>query len=365
MLETIREFISERLAVRSDAAALQHRHADVYRTLAEEADRQLRCGRHEEWLHRLDAESENLGAAIRWHMAHDSAPLPHLFRVLWPLWFLRDFIIEGRSWVDQLMPSAESLDLQAQAELRWTALVEALEVGDDAAALAARERLEPLLTGIDDKFLNAVAQLAIAWSSPITGDLYGALAAGSSSLEKLRGLGEPFWTALALGSLGGLEMAVGHCDDAQRHLQEARTLGDRFGSAFLSSWAGALLSTLAIAGGKLDEAHALLGEALQLSLAANSTRSVTLCLSAYARLALAEGDSKRAALLAGAAGGIRARAGLRSWPTLRQGDTDLVSEVSQTLGTDFHQVFSDGERLSRQEAVAQVRDWPAALPPAA
>jgi len=365
MLETIREFISERLAARSDAAALQHRHADVYRRLAEEADRQLRSGWHEEWLQRLDAEAENLGAAVRWHMAHDSAQLPHLFRVLWPLWFLRDIIIEGRSWVEELLPHAESLDHQAQAELQWTALVEALEVGDDAAALTARERLQPLLTGIDDKFLNAIAQLAIAWSSPITGDLYGARAAASSSLEMLRDLGEPFWTALALGSLGGLEMAVGDRDDALRHLEEARTLGDGFGSAFLSSWARTLLSALAIASGKLDRAHKLLGEGLELSLAGNSTRSVPLCLDAYARLALTEGHPRRAALLAGAASGISQRASLQSWPTLRQAEANLVSEISRALGTDFDQVFSDGERLSRQDAVARVRDWPAALAPAA
>src|SRR4029077_6394372 len=35
------------------------------------------------WLERLDAEAGNLAAAVRWYLAHDPGPLPHLFRILW------------------------------------------------------------------------------------------------------------------------------------------------------------------------------------------------------------------------------------------------------------------------------------------
>ena len=65
------------------------------------------------------------------------------------------------------------------------------------------------------------------------------------------------------------------------------------------------LGILAVLRGRLDEARALLDEALDLSLAARSTPFVTLCLSGYAQLALAEGDPDRAALLEGAAEGLR------------------------------------------------------------
>ena len=49
------------------------------------------------------------------------------------------------------------------------------EVGDDAAALAARRRPAPLPEKIQDPLLHAVCQLAIAWTSPTTGDFDGAL----------------------------------------------------------------------------------------------------------------------------------------------------------------------------------------------
>ena len=357
MLGTVREFVAERLGARPDLAEIQRRHAEYYRGLAEQADRPLRGVGYGEWLERLEAEAGNLAAAVGWYLAHDPTPLPHLFRVLWLFWSARDHLGEARAWVDQLLPATDALDPQARAELAWTALVTDDEVGDDQAVLAARQRLGPLLAGIDDPFLQAVSELAMAWTAPIVGDLDGALRGALASLEQLRGQDEPFWTALALGTAGIVETTVGRYDDAQRHLREARDLGKRFDYAWLAAWSRVLLGTLAVVRGRLEEARALLEEALELSLAAHSTRSVTLCLAAFAQLAFVEGDAERAALLAGAAEGLRRRVGLRSLVVLRQGEAELVAQVGQALGADrFEEVFAAGARLTQQEAVAAVRD---------
>jgi hypothetical protein len=111
------------------------------------------------------------------------------------------------------------------------------------------------------------------------------------------------------------------------------------------------------------EARALLDETLGLSLAARSTRSVTLCLAALARWAPVAGDPEQAALVAGAAEGLRRRAGLRVWPMLRQGEADLVAQVRQALGADhFDQVFATGTRLTQRDAVAAARAGTAPVP---
>jgi predicted ATPase len=360
MLETIRVFVAERLAARPDAAEIQRRHADYYRRLTEQADRPLRGAGQNEWLERLQAEAGNLAAAVRWYLAHDPGSLPHLFRILWPFWFLRDHMREGQSWIAQLLAAADPLDPQARAELVGTALGAALEVGDDEAALAADALLKPLLPGIDDPFLRAVFQLAMAWCAPITGDFDGALQAAAESLEQLRALDEPFWTALAVGSLGTVEKILGRDEDALRHMREARDLGDRFGSStWLAAWSRVQLGTLSIIGGDLRQARALLDEALDLSVAARNTAGVALCLATYARLASEEGDPGRAARLAGAAEGMRRRAGLRVWPTLRYAEAELVARLRQTLGAErFDQAFSAGSGLSRREAVTDARSQP-------
>jgi predicted ATPase len=357
MLETVRAFVAERLAARADAAEVGRRHADFYRALAEQADRPLRGPDRSEWLERLDAEAGNLAAAVRWYLAHAPGPLPHLFRVLWLFWTAQDLEREAWSWVEQLLPAAGTLNPQASAELAWTAIVLAGDIGDDAAALAARQRLAPLLAGISDPFLHAVSQLAMAWTLPIAGDFDGTLREVTVSLEELRGQDEPVFTAMAAFTAGSLETVLGHYDDALRHLREARDLAERPGDAWLTAGSRAQLGILAVLQGRLDEARTLLDDALDLSLAARSTPFVTLCLSGYAQLASAQGDPDRAALLEGAADGLRRRVGQPAWPHLRRLEADLVTQTRHRLGPgQFDQAFSAGSRLTQRQAVAIVQD---------
>jgi hypothetical protein len=117
------------------------------------------------------------------------------------------------------------------------------------------------------------------------------------------------------------------------------------------------LGALALARGRLEDARALLDETLGLGLAAHSTRNVSLSLAPFAQLALVEGDAERAALLVGAAEGLRRRVGLGVWPAPRRGEAELVAQIRQALGTDrFDEVFAAGARLNRREAVAAARD---------
>jgi hypothetical protein len=84
-----------------------------------------------------------------------------------------------------------------------------------------------------------------------------------------------------------------------------------------------------------------------------------LCLVGYAQLAFAKGDPERAALLEGAAEGLRRRPGLWVWPALRHSEDELVAQVRQTLGAaQFDQAFSAGSRLTQRQAVTLARDQP-------
>jgi predicted ATPase len=355
MLETIRVFIAERLAARSDESQIHLRHAGYYRALAEYADPVLRRAEHGRCLDQLEAEAGNLAATVSWYLGHDRRLLPHLLRVLWPFWFLRDPMIEARTWIGQLLPTAGALAPQARAELLWTAAVRAVEVGDDTTALGASQQLAGLREEIGDPFLHAAIQLAIAWSAPITGDFGGALRAASAALDELRSQDEPLWTALAAGTLGSMQTTAGLCDDALGNLRTVRELGDRLGSAWLAAWSRAQLGVVAIMQGQLDQARELLSQALTRSVAAHSTGSVTLCLMAFARLALAEGDPVQAALLAGAAGGLRERAGLRVWPMLRRGEDELISRIREAVDPGrFGEITAAGSRLSSQQAVEAI-----------
>jgi tetratricopeptide (TPR) repeat protein len=281
-----------------------------------------------------------------------------MFRALLPLWIVQnDTLGEVCSWVAQLMPAAGTLEPRARAELLWTAAVAAREVGDDETAVTARERLLPLLETIEDPYLRAVSQLAVAWTSAIVGDTDGARRAAAASLEQLRGQDEPLWTTTALITVGSLETAAGRYEDALHHLSEARDLAQRFGNDRLITGAQVQLGNLAVMRHQPpEEARALLDRALDLSLEIHSTRNLTLGLTSFAQLAFDEGDPERAVLLAGAIDGLRRRAGLRAWPSPLREPGELLGQVRQALGADrFDQVFAAGARLNQRDAAAAAR----------
>jgi predicted ATPase len=100
MLETIREFAVERLVERPDAGDLRARHAAWYLALAEEALPGLRGGAQEEWIERLEAEHDNIRAALR-RSLDDGAP-ERALRLGWTIgefWYLHGDFGEARAFL--------------------------------------------------------------------------------------------------------------------------------------------------------------------------------------------------------------------------------------------------------------------------
>jgi predicted ATPase len=355
MLSSIRELAAERLAASADRAEVERRHAQYFGALVEKAE--WPAEKQAEWAERLRAEEGNLGIAIRWFLTHDLGPLPHMFRILWLFWQMRDLLPESRAWIEELRRRAEALDDRARVELSLICVVTAAEVGDDASALAEVTTLERIDSRIDDPSLGSAAQLAISWVRPISGDLEGALQAALAAHEGLRRQKEPLlgWAALTAGLL---EMALGQHDAARAHLGEASALGGQLGNHWLGRTARTQLASLAVATGHLDEARAMLRESVEASVDSElSTQALTFSLVARAQLALAQGDPRPAALALGAAGGLRERAGLRTWPSMRRSEADLRAGVAGKLGAEaMEQVLAEGARLDRADAIALVRN---------
>ncbi len=108
MLVAVRELAAERLADSEDLADVQRRHAEHFGALVANAD--WPAEGQAEWAERMRADEENLRVAIRWFLAHDIAPLPHMFRILWLFWQMRGRMPEGRAWIDEVQHRADGLD---------------------------------------------------------------------------------------------------------------------------------------------------------------------------------------------------------------------------------------------------------------
>jgi predicted ATPase len=355
MLTSVRELAAERLAARADRDAVEQRHAEYFASLVESAA--WPAERQADWAERLRIEEENLRVAIRWFFAHDVTPLPHIFRVLWLYWQIGDRMPEGRAWLEQLGVHVDGMDDHARAEVLFTSTVTAVEVGDDDSALAAIDSIERSLESVDDPHLESALRLAVAWTLPIVEDFDGALAAARSALTGFRQQNEPF-VAFALLTVGMLEMTLGRDDVAREYLTEVNELGGQFGNNWLESSARTQLAALAVRAGQPDVAKNLLVESVDAINATHlSTLTVTFTLVAAAQLALAQGDTERAAIALGAADGLRKMAGLRTWPLARKSEAGLTARVQQATDPEtYRQAFAAGAELHARDALALVAE---------
>jgi predicted ATPase/DNA-binding CsgD family transcriptional regulator len=144
MLETIREFGLEQLAVSGELAASQERHAQFFVRLAEEADRHMGERIEVDWLDRLEAEHDNLRAALDWCLAAPNraevgARLASATRFFW---ITRGHFSTGRTWYERIVAQADTMRLAppALARVLWAAAQLARLQGDYDAAASFTDR---------------------------------------------------------------------------------------------------------------------------------------------------------------------------------------------------------------------------------
>ena len=105
MLDTIREYAQEQLALSGEAPAVQRRHAEYYLRFARQAAPALEGGQLSEWHRQLDLEEENLRTALHWLMENDETEFAlRLASSIWRYWQRQGNLGEGRRWLDQKQP---------------------------------------------------------------------------------------------------------------------------------------------------------------------------------------------------------------------------------------------------------------------
>ena len=106
MLETIREFATERLEASGEAQEIRRAHADYFRALAEEAEPHLVGEEQKEWLDILGQDHGNLKAALDWGLRDKPSLALRMSGQLWRFWRARGYLEEGRRRLRQALTVA-------------------------------------------------------------------------------------------------------------------------------------------------------------------------------------------------------------------------------------------------------------------
>ena len=229
MLETIREYAAERLEASGEAEALRRRHVEHFLALAEEAEPHLFGPNPREWLNRLEAEHDNLRAAIdRLKVADDTQRDLRLVGAIWKFWDLRGHLAEAQRRLEGAL-AADSTPTVARAK----ALAGAARVGRfgsaEAAALRAREALA-IYHELGDAWGAAYSQFVLA-ESAFDDDPERARGIYEDSVRAFREVGNEHYALLATHNLAYICAELGDDDRARtlhdQNLRQARVTDDK------------------------------------------------------------------------------------------------------------------------------------------
>ena len=270
MLETIRAFGLARLAETDQEHTIRQRHAAHFlHEVAEPAGQALLGPRQLHWLRLLDAERDNLHAAVRWHIDTDPLTALRMVAALTVYWWLRGQRDEATQLSAALMPH---LDSRPPAELAEEHVLCVLNASADGVTLA---NPEPYL----DEAAATITHLTAPVRCPILIILWP-MYAGATDLS-LRGINQFLdmaattpdpWVQAATDVVRGyVGLYTGETTDPTLPLETAltqfRALGERWGIIQALS----ALATPASWGGQLARSRELVIEALALATDLNAT----------------------------------------------------------------------------------------------
>jgi predicted ATPase/transcriptional regulator with XRE-family HTH domain len=294
MLEITREYAWERLA-EIEAEALHKRHAEYYLSVAVAAEPRLKGEQQITWLDRLEAEHNNLRAALQWSLQHREVEITlRLGSALWRFWLIRGYLSEGRRWLEEALASGGAGVGVVPATVRANALNGAgnlaYSAGDYAAALALHEESLGLRRELGDKqgMAGALNNIAVVWRD--RGDYERASTYFEMSLELKRELGDKMGIASSLNNLGVVRQRQSNYDAAQACYEESlliwREAGEKYGIATALTNLGVLQGFR----GNYEAARSLHEESLLIRRELGDKLGISTSLGNIATVVLAQGD---------------------------------------------------------------------------
>ncbi|MFI7002454.1 BTAD domain-containing putative transcriptional regulator [Nocardia sp. NPDC050175] len=299
MLETIRSYAVERLAESGREQAVRAEHARYILRLAETSELELRTADQLTALARLDAERDNLSAALRFAVDTADADLGlRLVAALFWYWTLRGIHTERLRWTRAVLevPGESSESLCAirtvlDGLLRYE--TGAIEAGDVTARIEMGRPDSPgrTLLLVAPAFLEN--RDVTTWSSrtELSGWERGMALLLSAeddtqlaeAKREFEAAGDRFGLSTTLRSIADYQLRRGEFRAAISGLSRAAEAIEQLGSAGDAAAAGAELATALARLGELDRAQSALTRAQQHAEQAGEPRTV-----AYVRLAAAE-----------------------------------------------------------------------------
>lgn len=354
MLETIREYARERLGKAAEEDKLRTHHLEFFLQMVEEVGPKLEGPQQKVLLDRLEAEIDNLRAAMDWALENQEMITALRFAGAFPrFWFIRAHHNEGverlRTILDRpdaMRPTSARLKaLNAYLFMIWPSgqVTEIQPRGEEALALGIQ---------LEDRRNSAFALLWLGVGATAQGDYSLARSYLEQSLEIWRELGERTYVAWSFVFLGEVALLQGDTSRARElYLQSVPLLSEAQDYAFLAIPLRRL-GQLAMSQGDLPKATAFIQESLQHNWKVQDYKGIGACLVALADLHLAQGKTERAINLLAAADAVLEFIRTPFLAVDQHQYEQNVSQLRKQLNSStFEKAWREGHAMTFEQAV--------------
>jgi len=354
LLDTLRQYGSERITERAEIDALRRRHALYYLALARHSAEKLKGQEQEKWLIRLKIEHDNIRSALQWLLEQgESERALKMASWMWRFWWMHGHYQEGCSWLFKTLRASKNKPTQYRGRAFNGAGVLARSLGNYKDARNYLEESLAIYNQLGDRFgaanaLNSLGNLAHA-----QGDYDWAYEYYRHSLEHRKELGDRRGVAISLNNLGNIVHEQKDFSKAYDLYTESRQIFESIGD---QRGIGAVLINLGCL--YLDQkdgsaADSLFSESLTILQGLEQREDIIECLEGLAGASSLAHDSIRAYRLMDMASGLRALINAPIPPYNRQRHQAIVDSImAQIDNPEMEVIQNEDEAFGLNQAIA-------------
>jgi predicted ATPase len=298
MLEAIREYARERLAMTGQLREARDLHLRYFLNLAESIAPLLAGPRQVDWLNCLEREHVNLRGALQWAIESGAITLAaQLSLGLAAFWEIHSHWTEGRTWLEAVVAHKDSLSADIRAKVLGVAGHLARIQGDWAAAAVHHEQALSLFQTLQNRsgIAHSFNELGLVLSDQ--GQCEQAMLYHEQALAGFRELGDSREIAVTLGYLGRIAWFQSDYARARSYYDEALALSQASQDTRAIADGLSGLANLARDQRDYDRALALRGEILTLVQELEDIGAIAWTLQGKGDIAREQGQTDHAAML--------------------------------------------------------------------
>jgi predicted ATPase/DNA-binding SARP family transcriptional activator len=359
LLETVRQYASEKVTEAGEAEQLHNRHVAFFLALAEKGESKLQSAEQGVWLHRLEAEYDNLQSALHRVIERGEAELAlRLSGALWRFWYARGHLDQGRTWLESALAvtgadnDSRTVSASAQAAALNGAGGLAYAQGDYQNAKRFYEASLALRQELEDRRGITVALNNLGLVARNLGDYARATELLQQSVAQCQELEDRAGIAYALTSLGEVARCQGNYRQAAAFYEQGIVLWRELGNNEGIATSLHNLGHVALYQQDYQQAAGRFRESLAHFQELGNKRCIALCLAGLAGTASMTGQPERAVRLFGAAQALHETIGAHLEPADRaEHERNRAAAYAQLDETAVDAAYAAGRAMTLEQAI--------------